>query len=536
MKEITELINKKIAIIAFVIWTILNISGISNIYFETSIKGINFVMAKILHLIFLYFIFYKIYSLYKERKNQKGKYAILYTLIYLLITILLVVITWPGTWSWDDIVIAVNTSKYDFTAWQHFFSGLFHNICMQTIPMVTGVVIIQILISSLIVGYCVSSISILFGKDKKQIKIIQIAILIIALFPPVTLYILSGFRMGIYSYIELLLICKLLIIYKERKVELKDILLISFLTIIVSCWRTEAFYYPYIVLILFLILGKKCIRKRVAMILFLIILISNYAIGKYNNYLIGNNNYSVTATIEIVTSIVKIATERNTKEIEAIDKVIDTKYILENPNETGEHYYWTTGVVKKYSKEEYSNYLKAYVKLVVKYPRVAFNAMWNIFTKAGSGSGENSKQSTKNLVPSTLNMYTEGSKISKAWSNVHSMFINPINLKLRNNIISFLGGIDSKGNLTIVYNVFWNLFIPFILIFICLIYKLVKKDWYMIFLILLIIARILLVFITSPAPYFMYYLSAYMCSYVLTFIIIFEFINNSKIIIKNKRK
>ena len=48
----------------------------------------------------------------------------------------------------------------------------------------------------------------------------------------------------------------------------------------------------------------------------------------------------------------------------------------------------------------------------------------------------------------------------------------------------------------------------------------------MIFLILTVISRIAIVFVTAPAEYFMYYLSAYLCSYVISAIVIFEFISN----------
>ena len=89
-----------------------------------------------------------------------------------------------------------------------------------------------------------------------------------------------------------------------------------------------------------------------------------------------------------------------------------------------------------------------------------------------------------------------------------------------------MNGSNLNGNLIVIHNIFWNLFIPFTLILICLIYKLIKKDWFMVFLMLTIIARNFIVFITAPAPYFMYYLSAYLCSYVISAIVIFEFISS----------
>ena len=48
----------------------------------------------------------------------------------------------------------------------------------------------------------------------------------------------------------------------------------------------------------------------------------------------------------------------------------------------------------------------------------------------------------------------------------------------------------------------------------------------MIVLMLIVVIRILLVFATAPAPYFMYYLTAYLCSYIISAIVIIEFVSN----------
>ena len=174
-------------------------------------------MIKVLHLIFLYAIFAKLHALFTQRHIPKVKQEIIISLIYLFIIAVLLILVWPGTWSSDDISVLRNAESYVLTPWQHFFSGLFQILCLQTIPIPSGVIIIQIIIASLIVGYCISNISNLYGKNKKQVRILQIVLGLILLLPPLVLYILSGFRMGMYSYLELALITKLIILYKEQK-------------------------------------------------------------------------------------------------------------------------------------------------------------------------------------------------------------------------------------------------------------------------------------------------------------------------------
>ena len=533
MNNLKKIFNKEVGIFTFVIWTIINITRIQDIYFSTILIVTNAVV-KVLHLIFMYFIFLKLFNLVKNRKEENGKIEFRTFIIYFGILFLCLIITWPGTWSWDDITILNRASSLDFTPWQHFFSGLFHTLCLQTIPIAAGVIFIQILIASLIVGYVASEISSIYGKDNKQKTIISICILIISLFPPIILYILSGFRMGIYAFFELLVITKLLVIYKkDEKIKIQNLLEISFFIIIISCWRTEAIYYPIVVFILFLILGKKVISRKIALIFLITTMIINYGIGKYNNSLIGNNNYSLTATMNEVVSLVRVADNSNEEELEKINKIIDIDFVLNNPNYNGEACYWTPGVVRNYSDDEYKDYLKSYAKLTLKYPTVTINSMWGTFYDTVSGDRRDNKQRTRTMIKSegignTLNLFDENDGTGELWSNIKSRYKNPINIRLRNSLIMLLGGIDREYNITILHRLFWNCIIPFILIIASLIYRLIKKDWYMVVLILLIMARVPLLFATAPAPYFMYYLSVYLCSYILSFITIFEIISKYK--------
>ena len=535
MRNKLKIFNKRVFAYAFLIWLNLNISGIQNLYFSNG-KTLTIIIVKILHLFFLYGIFLKLHSMYNKRNVPKVKNEIIISIVYFLLLIVLLLLTWPGTWSWDDIKILINASSYNLTPWQHFFSGLFQILCLQTIPIPSGVIIVQIIIASMIVGYSISNISSLYGKNEKQVKIMQIFLGLITLLPPVVMYILCGFRMGMYSYFELWLITELIILYKEQKrTTINDILRISFITIIISSWRTEGLYYPFFILILYFILGKKVICKKAAIISILLIMIFNVSIGKINNYMIGNNDYSLTATTDPITALVRNSDESDKEEIEIINKVIDVQFIIDNPDKTSEKCFWEEDVVKDYSKEEYNNYLKAYVKLALKHPDVVLKSMCKMFLKTGSGFGEDGKQTTRNMVGGgcggeTLKLYDIENGACIRWNAVNSDVLKnkkPINLNLRNNVISFLNGIDVNGNLTIIHNVFWNLFIPFTLILICLVYKLIKKDWFMVFLILAVCTRIPLIFVTAPAPYFMYYLSTYVCSYVISFIVIFEIINQN---------
>ena len=343
--------------------------------------------------------------------------------------------------------------------------------------------------------------------------------------------------MGIYSYFELLLIVKMIILYKEKKeLDFYEILKISFLTIIISCWRTEGIYYSFFILILYFILGKKVISRKVAIISFAIIMITNVLIGKINNLMIGNNDYSIAATMEGLTSVVEASDETDRAELEIINKIVDVEFIKNNPDLRSEDVFKTVGIGQEYTDQEYADYLKAYLKLALKHPGAAIKNMWKMFLEAGSGFGDNSIQTTNNMVYNYWSMaqdlFEDRTRAEYEWSKIDSNYKDPISAELRKSVIHFFNGTFPNLRLTIIHNIFWNLFIPFTLILICLIYKFIKKDWFMVCLILTVVARIPIVFATAPAAYFMYYLSAYLCTYIISAIIIIEVIIN----LKDKKK
>ena len=127
-------------------------------------------------------------------------------------------------------------------------------------------------------------------------------------------------------------------------------------------------------------------------------------------------------------------------------------------------------------------------------------------------------------LPHGVELFDNNTLAGKQWESIDSKFKHPLNLESRKNVINFLCGVDNDDNITIIYTIFWNLFIPITLAIVCLIYYIWKRNWYIALIILGIIARIPLVFLTAPAPFFMYYLSTYLCLYIIIATTIFKII------------
>ena len=512
------------------IWLLLNFSGIQNLYFENS-KIFTIILFKLLHFGFLYFIINLIRRVYINRKTKTVKHGIIISSIYFTVTFIILLMVWPGTWSWDDVFMLHNMKWYHITAWQHFLTNVFQILYLQTLPFPTGIAIMQIFLASMIVGYSISTVAEVISTNKKDLILADFILFIPMVLPPILEYIFCGFRMGMYSYLELLLFVKLFMLKKEnKKLSTKDFLSLSFLIVIIASWRTEAIYYPVCLLVLFLLLDRKIISYKFIFGLLLSSVILILLIGKINNNLIGNSNYSITATINPAVELIKNANiESDRESLEYLNRVLDIDIIYNNSHVNGERLYWYYGLLRDgYSEEDYKAYLKGYFKLLLKYPRTAFNAMWDMFMQScGMTVKDNhTLQRTTNLNTDggSLLLFNKDKEPGAIWMSDNHLLGMPIDNNLRNKVIRMISCINDKGETTFFYYIFWNAIIPIISMLICLIYMIFLKKWYIVCLILTILGRIPLIFITACAPYIMYYLSVYLLAYFITAIVIIQII------------
>lgn len=525
LETIRPIYKKRCAIISLVLWIVLNICQAERLFFNGPFTE-HVPMIKLLHLVFLYAIFYKIDSLVISYKTKQGKLEFFSFAACFLLFIVFFLLMYPGTWSWDDIYMMINAQSYSLNAWQHFFSGLFYLFCLQTLPFAPGVIFIQILIVSLISSYCSVRVALAFSKSEKHTLILTAAFTLVLFAPPMLLYVMSGFRMGLYAMFELLLICKLILAFKNKaKLSALEWLAVFVLTIIVCSWRTEAIYYPILVFFLFIIAGRKFVSKKMACLFLATTLVVSFGINNVNNTLIGNSDYSISASIGPASKLVLASDDGDSEEIAAINRVLDVEYIKANPGYSGEAFFWSDGAIRSdYTEDDVSAYNKAVITLSLKHPGVVIKHCFGIFKNAILGFGENGKQTTRNMIFAGSNgaLEIDTSRGESDWNLVNSKFKNPINNGLRKSVILFLAGVDEERNISFLHTLFWNLWIPAVLILIALAYKIFKRDLGFVLIICTVLCRIPILFLTSPAPYFMYYLSTYVCLIFICVLVFYE--------------
>lgn len=172
------------------------------------------ISSHIIHFLIFMLSINLVRRVYARRKEPLIRRGIGLCFTYGIIAGLLLVLVWPGLWSWDDIIVLKNAQSYVLTPWQHFFSSLFQEMALLTFPFPAGVLIAQILITAAIVGYVGAMLGEVLARYEKNKYIIGFIIVGIALLPPVIIYTLSGFRMGLYAFVELFLLTRMYVWYK----------------------------------------------------------------------------------------------------------------------------------------------------------------------------------------------------------------------------------------------------------------------------------------------------------------------------------
>ncbi len=519
-----SLYHKKIAYIVLVIWVVMNVSCYQLLYFGYFAR-IRVYLLKLMHLLALYALVLTITRLIQRWHESKVKHQLIFTAVFCIGGWIFLLLTFPGAYRADDILIVNNAGYYYLTPWQHLFTGIFHVLCLQTIPFVFGVIFIQILLNALMFGYCVVTLGHLFSKTPRQALILEIVLSFVFMLPPVLNYTLSGYRVGIYQFIEVFLLTRLIYFFyrKEQKISWLNLFEIIFFTMVVGTWRTENFYYPFVVLAVLLLFGKDRLNRTLAFIAAGIALIGILGVNFINTKHIGDNGYTIVSTFTPVCAIIREADDLDDATLVTLDKVIDVEFVKANPDKNGSHIFFHGGYRSNYSQAEYRAYLGAAAKIILQHPEIAMKCWSTNFQKT---VGINTKRKTpSSSLPNTITNFTDPTS-NCYWfdDELHpyinrSYFHNPINSTLRNQVIAWLNGIELDNNtlsynITPAYHIFYNLVIPSILFFIATLVIIFCRRWFLLLPCAAILCHLIIVFFTAPAGTFFYYLPTYLCMYV----------------------
>ncbi len=512
--------------IAVILWVLSIIFKIDKLFFTYDHIEVCSIVSKIVALIMLLSAWIFVFFVIRRAKEKDEIYirGVHIFIIYFSFILCFLFLIYPGTWAWDDLGTLNIISTYkSFHPWQHILTGIYQDALLQILPFPGGIIILQNFIISICVAFSVVRLEVCFNLKKLKSPIMDMIVKLIPfLLPPVIMYQMSGYRNGLYVYLEVVMIVELLsLIINKENISWGKLVGLAFIIVIVSTWRTESFI--YIPFICFMVVSKYITINKVKKFTCIVFVLCGYILVNYfQKEAIVDENYKIMSLIRPAVELVRESNiERDAKELDEIDDVLDLHVIYDNPTMNGEELYWGTGCVRTrnetpdddYSIDDYKEFTNAVVSLSFKYPQVVIYDRLRMFVGA-SGI----RATTVNNVDDAAKLFEENNDNFNATQMLSSRWIlnKPLSVTVRRNIIYILGTRTFDGEkIKILHLIVWNLLVPIIaLIYVW--FKLLKeKRWDFWWVCTAILVRGPIIFLTEPAPWFMYWLSFYELGWLL---------------------
>lgn len=481
--------------------------------------------AKAVFLLILIGIYQGLYFFFVKADKRLVKY----TLIYFGINMLLLLLVWPGIWRMDEFGILNSAVKLLPVFWQNYLTSLFYVFSMMLLPVPSGVIVVQCVLVSLIVGYIVRFFVETFGKS-------GLLAFLPCLFFPVLDSNLYPMRMSLYGFLELLLLVLLFEKLQSQKItagrditDRRDItdkrgmtgswLFICILGAFVTVWRTEAVYYfllfPLLLAILFIKnMGRKAFVRLICT--YLACSLCLYIPQTVGDKLTSGNQYDLTSVVLPLVPLVEAAYGREdcAEQLNAIDRVVDVEIAVEGAreNKSGISLFWSRpDFQRKYTDEQYKEFKKAYYGLILKFPAVFLAERWDCFVHS------------VDLLQNTTEIFTaEGVANYETFRSYPGTA--PVSGNIRNIVIKGLEW-RSMGDYQVKkagYSLVYGHIVPVCILLLVWGACLVRKRWREFFLLSLPLVKLPLIFLTAPSRLFMYYYSLYLAGYFLLAYLLLE--------------
>lgn len=518
MKRLKQCIveNKLPLIIAVIQWFVTMLFQVDRHFFIYDSETIYFLAVKIVYMAVLFILWCFLFFVYKNFKRNSGIYKrwVSVFIIYFSIMLLMLLFFWPGTWSWDDAGILLGVRRYDsFVPWQHIISGCYQAVLLQLLPFPGGIILIQNAIVSVCVAYTVAKLEDSFNIKIFISPILDIVFKLLPFFlPPVLLYQFSGYRMGIYVYLELAMLVMILCGKRDEVAwSWKQVILFGFLAVLTACWRTESLFYAIMMPLFLAGLDRKIVSIKKCIFCIMMIIVGFLGVNKVQNIALGNSNYKIMSLMGPYAAVVRAADYLEDKEyIDAINRVVNVDTIHENPRTGGEALYWVEHAYRDgYTPDEFKDSLAALVKLSIKYPKAVFVERWNVFIRASGITGATWRISTQSV---NLFDQDDGSNYDEAFKENGWL---PVFKQGRKVLINILSCNRLNGEqIGLLRRIVWNVVIPIFVLICAWLYLLINRKWYLFGICTSVVIRIPIVFLTEPAGWLMYWLSFYFFGYV----------------------
>lgn len=440
-------------------------------------------------------LFFFFVSFMKETKKvwlHKNRKQILGVLItYLFINMIVFRCVYPGNWCGDELWMLPNVTGYHIVSAQHWLTACFYIASFMLFPSPIGVFLLFQAVIIYILMYVLRVLSDTLN-NKKYIWGILVSICT----GNVLLYNFYPLRCSIYGWLFILFFVSVFI---DSNCNVYKIITSA---VFICSLRSEGIIWLFVIGCIMLIRQSK--RKQ------LLIMISIAALSgmiiRYQNHLFSSTNgdYNlITAVLDPMKALIVKEFEMAGKEsklLSRINETMDVKVLINNDG-TGMGIFFShyEELFRNEKPAVSSNFIKAYLQLIVKYPAVFLNERKAVFINT-------MRQTSRVLCNNTETALSDDQKEPYVYVK-HLNGFHVKNVKLRKYALDFLSLENSN---LFIRQIGTGLIIP--ISFICMgIYcKSKKHRWDETIFLMGIWGYVAVVILTMPGIEFMYFYPVYL--------------------------
>ena len=490
----------------------------------------------LLAVLFTYFFYlYVTHALYYIGKKNKTFLSYFRFFIgYFLFMGVFWLLTWPGIFKGDEFYVIRAALSFTMSGAQSGVTSLFYMVALLFFPSMASITFIQLLLICTIFAVIMHDLfSVLSGKKRFFLFL-----------PFILLPVIDGnlftLRSTLVGWLFLLILAKVYYLAKTDQFSGKWLLILSALTGLLCAWRSEFIYLVVFLPLAFLLLKKVRFKQAVCMLVLSLVF---FVLCNVPNKIAlnGSNKYPISLVLNPVANLFTEVEDLKGPcvydDVMTINELVDASLLRQSASVRNISQYWNIDDVLP--KETLNRFMQASLRLIIYNPDKFLKYRWQTFAY------------TNGLYPGYIN-HPGGECIDAINKLVYYgndyksyfAFMNPpFGQALREKTISFLAcrhyeqdNIRTNALLPVFYNC-----IPGVLLLLALLLssciaalRTRKKrpgsaGRYVlcIVLILLTLPQLVLIFLTAPAMFFMYYFGFYLSSYFLTVLCCLEYDNKA---------
>lgn len=439
-------------------------------------------------------------------RNQTFLSYLKYFLVYFLLSGSLLLLVWPGIFKGDEFYVLKSALSFQLSPAQTGITSCFYIVCLLFFPNPAVITFMQILVICCIFSYIMKNLFSIYQSKKVWLM----------LFPFCLLPVLDGnlftLRATLAGWLFLLVLFQIFFACKRGALSLRTGLFLSAVSGLVIAWRTE---YIYLLLLLpaalwflkLFSLKRACISLAVICLSFLLFQIPNKIAAN------GSNKYPISLVINPLGNLFNeehLEGPSVYEDILTLNELIDVQRLRRDASVRNISQYWNIPDVLP--KEQLNRFMGAALRLIVynfddflKYRCLTF-AHTNGFypNEINHPGGE--------MVSGILELHYYDTDFKKVFPFMEP----PFGQAVREQVIEFLSCrhyVQGESTTNMFLPVFYNCLPAFILLAIATLTGCFQKKKVFVVLSLLIQIQLVLIFLTAPAMFFMYYYCFYLCGY-----------------------